>query len=457
MAEGDFLEQLQVAVYARSESFERTELPKLKNDMRIFLSSVASLYNLFVQKGHITEDPYKNETKTNDLMIPDTSAIPENAKADQLGLRLSALSNELDFLCNFYDFSLSGFSQNKIKIILGLIRYIDWMHINTDSQSANTKAFASTLTEARRSMLGDPISAKLLTDSLSSLEKTMPIILNSLKNISDFNRELYKLDVRQSVTSQIPCATAADVKKAMAKEMGGVPFYQELIEEILKEDKVPDLQAKLLKKIMPGSEKDKAPKQAVNLKPVLIDGLNALGSAGTNLSEILVKTKENHDLLQNAVHGFFGKLKKVFAKMSNKDDSNVVYDLEFADPTRGSITKEKLSFRPFMAESEKRTAILTAMAPKGTAEKKLSTMSEKQLIEILQLNIKSVQKLHSTLSGLDEYFKKEVDKADRSHVKGIKPELSALKNALAKAQEKLQDYNAHKEEEEQFKRLGIDV
>ena len=65
--------------------------------------------------------------------------------------------------------------------------------------------------------------------------------------------------------------------------------------------------------------------------------------------------------------------------------------------------------------------------------------------------------MHKTLSGLDDFFKQNVDSSDRSKVRGIKPELSSLKNAFAKGGQKLYDYNAHKEEAEQFKKLGINM
>ena len=102
-------------------------------------------------------------------------------------------------------------------------------------------------------------------------------------------------------------------------------------------------------------------------------------------------------------------------------------------------------------------AILNAIALRGTAVKKLEGMNEEHLIELLQRNMKDVLNLHKTLNGLDDYFKNAADKDTRPKIKGIKPELSALKNTITKANEKLQDYNAQKEEAEQFKNLGINM
>ncbi|GMO27976.1 MAG: hypothetical protein Ta2B_08550 [Termitinemataceae bacterium] len=459
MAEGDFFSQLKVAIEAKQSSFERQFLPRLKTEMRTFQSAVSSIYGLLVQKGHITDDPYKDETKTNDITVPDLSPIPENAKRDQLGLRISALVNEMDFLCNFYDFSMSGFAQEKIKVMLGIIRYIDWVRLSPESPSATTKALATIIGDARRSLTNEPMSAKLMTESLKALEHGTPVIINSLKQVSDFNRELYKFDVREKIIPKLSPAESnpTTIKKKMSQDMPKVPFYQELIEEILREDKSADLQGKLLKRLAVDDGRPTGAKAPVSFKPILIGGLNAIGSAGTNLNEILSKAIENHEILQSSKKGILQKIKKLLAQMANRDDDTVIYELEYADPTKATIIKEKVNWRLFVAETDKRATVLSAMAASGTAAKKLEGMEEKQLYEILQVNIKNVHKIHATFTGLDEHFKKAANSSCRSKIKGIKPELSALKNAQVKANQKLMDYNAQKEEEEQFKRLGINA
>jgi hypothetical protein len=82
-------------------------------------------------------------------------------------------------------------------------------------------------------------------------------------------------------------------------------------------------------------------------------------------------------------------------------------------------------------------------------------MTEEQIIGYLEKNINEVQGLHKTLGALDDFFKTNVVAEDRDKVKGIKPELSALKNTFVKANQIKFDYSAQKEEEEQMKRLGL--
>ena len=58
---------------------------------------------------------------------------------------------------------------------------------------------------------------------------------------------------------------------------------------------------------------------------------------------------------------------------------------------------------------------------------------------------------------MDEFFKANVVQEDRDKIKGIKPELSALKNTYVKANQMRYEYSAQKESEEQMKRLGVNM
>ncbi|GHV82874.1 hypothetical protein AGMMS50212_02140 [Spirochaetia bacterium] len=462
MADGDFLAKLKEALDARRNWFEVSEFPKMKEECRNFHTAISAIYGNLTKKGFIAEDPYKNDNKISDIDVPDSSPMSESNRRDQIGLRLAALDNQFDFFVNFYPFAVENFTQPKIKIILGLIKYIDWVHLSPDGGNANTQAISTIITDVRRQGAGDPLSAKVLSDALFTLSKTTASISNYLKQLSDFNRELYKFDLRMNVTSSMSVqeANAANIKKKMSQTMPGESFYPELAEEVIKEDFSGDsknLQEKLLKKLAVEGAKPKTATQKVSLKPILIEGLNAIGSSGTNISEIMEKVKENHELMQNQRNSFWAKLKRAFAQITNAEPEPVIYELEYTDPNKNTPVKDKVNFNTFSSEVDKKTAILAAMAPKGGAAKKLESMEEKQLVELLQRNIKDVQSFHKTLNNLDEYFKNEIKKEDRVKVRGIKPELSALKNAITKANQKLYDYHAIKEEEEQFKRLGIDT
>jgi hypothetical protein len=68
-----------------------------------------------------------------------------------------------------------------------------------------------------------------------------------------------------------------------------------------------------------------------------------------------------------------------------------------------------------------------------------------------------LQNLHRTFAALDEYYKSSLPKSERGKIKGIKPELSTVKNCTIRANSLRHDYSAQKEEEEQLKRLGVNA
>jgi hypothetical protein len=104
---------------------------------------------------------------------------------------------------------------------------------------------------------------------------------------------------------------------------------------------------------------------------------------------------------------------------------------------------------------DRKCRIFTTLGAKASAAARTDSLNETQLLGYLEKNIRELQSLHKTLGALDDFFKTAVDQEDRDKVRGIKPELATIKNAVIKANQKRHEYSAQKEEEEQLKRLGI--
>ncbi|MDR1256362.1 MAG: hypothetical protein LBJ86_01285 [Spirochaetaceae bacterium] len=459
MMDNSFLSQLKEALDSYRDYLARTELPALKESFRVFQREVSALYSLLAKKGYIIEDPYKNETKTGDLKLPPSGNFNDMNKRDQLGLRLSMLDNELDYLVNFHEFSIEDFHQEKIKVMAGLVKYVDWLRLTSADANVTTQAVCEAINGIRQGA-NDPIAYKMLSDSLAALSGCTNTIMAALKLLSDFNREQYKYNIRIKITSSMSAdeATLPNIKKKFAGIKTKSPFYPDLVEEVVKEDYSKDsnlLQGSVLQRLAAVKEERKPQKEPVSFRPMLIDGLNIIGAAGINLSEMIGKINENHYLLEKQNNGIWAKIKRLIASAANRDTDAVVYELEYNDPVKGSVVHEKLNYKNFCASAEKKLTILGAIAARGSAAKKLEGMNEEQLTELLQRNIKDLLGFHKTLGVLDEYFKAASGKANRSRIRGIKPELSALKNTVTKASDRLRDYKIQKEEEAQFKKLGI--
>jgi len=239
--------------------------------------------------------------------------------------------------------------------------------------------------------------------------------------------------------------------------MPGQPFYRELIEEIVKEDCTssgPDLRDTVLNTLKVADDKPKAVKAAVNYKNILLDGILVIGSAGNTLNEIFVKFDENHAVLENRKKGLIHTIKELIRQITKAEPEEVFYTIEYMEPTKSVPTKEKIPFFQYKDDLEKKIRILNSFV-RGPAYQKLANMPEDQIVGHLERNIKDVQNLHKNLSAFDDLFKANVPAEERSKIKGVKPELSALKNSFVKANQLLYEYNSMKEEDEQMKRLGF--
>jgi hypothetical protein len=465
MENNSWLPTLQKALDQRFTWLTTSEAPKLHNSLRQFYSAYSALYNILLTKGLVKPDPYKNESRVTELAMPDIGAFNEAHKHDQFSLRLANFDNQLDYIVNFYTLSVDTLTQDKIKILLAVIKFIDWLRMTPDSTSPNTQVMASIIATERQRPTFDPLSAKNFGESLKKLEVMTKEIAAILKEFSDYNREFYKAEVREQLLSKMPRSemTVSAIKKKFAVVLKGRPFYVELIEEILNEDFSPDsakLQIKILKSLATeaAAEEKKAPKKPESFKPYLIEGLNAIGSTGVTLGEILPKLELNHKLYQNKKKSLREKIKEILASIVNKEADPVVYSGESIDPNKkDGIVKESIAYNQFLVEFEKKSKILKALVAQGPAASKLEAMEEPQLVELLERNIRDMQIYHRQLAFLDEFFKSGVDKEDKARVKGIKPDLSTIKNAVSKAAGKKLDYLAAKEEAAQFKKLGISL
>ncbi|MDR2069464.1 MAG: hypothetical protein LBP71_06305 [Spirochaetaceae bacterium] len=442
---------------ARRSWLESTELVKLKEEFRSFHTAYLGLYNLFLKKGLIHEDPYKHEAKIGEIQIPETGAFVEAKRTEQLSIRLSNFDNQLDFLVNFYQFSVDFLTLDRIKKILALVKYIDWVHLNTDSSSANTRAVTEFINQLKPG--GDPLSVTLINECLGDLRKATEHILSILKEITEFQREDYKLSIRLNITAGLSLdqtTAASQIRKKFAAAMPGHPFYPDLIEELVKEDyskEGPALQAKVLQSLQTADSKPKVVKAPVSFKNFIIEGLMAIGSVGATLSEITLKFEENGNLLQNRRKNLWEKIRQIVKQMLHKEPDPIIYEVEYLDSVKGVNVKEKVNYNNFRADMERKARSLAGITRSGWT--KLETLQDEQLITLLEKSIRDVQSLHKTLSALDDFFKLVIDKEDREKVKGIKPELATMKNAIIKANQKRHEYGAQKEEEEQLKRLGL--
>ncbi|MDR0476208.1 MAG: hypothetical protein LBH43_21400 [Treponema sp.] len=456
----DYIGNLSAALDAKKDWLEKSEMVTLKEELRVYQTSFLSLYSIFLKKMLVKEDPYKQEAKIGEIEVPDTSPFSEATSSDQLSIRLSNFDNQMDFLVNYYQFNLDFLNLERIKRILGLVRYIDWIHLSPDSQYANTRAIADITNQSKTGL--DPIALSVINESLSKLSKSTNAVFGILRNLTAYYKESYKLNVRNLVTKDMSAseATVVNIRKKFSTALPGNPFYAEFIEELIKEDYSgpgPEIRDNILRSLAVVEEKPKVVKRVISYKNFLIDGLRVIGSVAATLGEIIVKIDENDNTLANQKKSFWERVKVVLRQMMHNEAEDHVFILQFMDPDKAVPVRQQLYYNQFRSDIERKMRTFLNMGAQGSLSSKFESMSEEQLVALLERSVRDTQNLHRILTAVDDYFKSAVPKELREKIKGIRPELATIKNAFVKANQMRYEYSAHKEEEEQMQRLGLNL
>ncbi|GAB1482134.1 hypothetical protein MASR2M78_09490 [Treponema sp.] len=447
---------LSEALDKRHTYLNQTQMPKLKEEFRIFQSAFTGFYTVLLKKGVLHEDPYKNDVKISEIEVPAERPFSESEKIDEMSIRLSNFESQIDFLVNFYQYSVDFFTLERIKRVMALIKYFQWTQLSPNSQYTNTRTLSEVIAILKSG--NDPLSIGLIADSLQHLDRSSKSVFKLLKEISDYHRENYKLELRVRFLDALrfdahTVLARKDesiklIKRKFAEAMGDRPFYPELIEEILMEDYSGEgnsLREDLLKRLAFVQEKPKEEKQTISFRSILIDGLRSLGSLSYMLDDVIRKLNENSDLLESSKNGFFDKVRRLIRQMMNKADEERFYELEYVDTILGTKKRVSVNFVSFKNELERKSKFLAAISNKNTTSfKRLETATEEQIVSVLTKNLEEMQSLHKTMSAFDVFFKTEAGRAEIDKIAGIKPELSSIKNGIIKANQKRHEYTAQK-------------
>jgi len=452
MAENnDYQKNLAGVLAARADWLERSELPLLKEEIGCYHSGFASLYNLYLKKGLLHEDPYKEEAKIVELEVPSSGSFSESEKMEQLSQRFANYDNQLRFLVNFCQFNAEFLNMERIKRILGLINYVDWLNLTTESPNQITRAAAVMTNQIKTG--ADTLIMIIISESLAILSKSYAPIIGCLKVLTDYQREAYKADLRDAITglSANDASNISLIRDKFTQARPEVPFYQDLAEEVIKEDysnEGPQLREAVLKKLQADDNKPREVKLQVSTKRILLEGIQGLGGTAGTFTDVLGKIDENHAILQSSQQGLLQKFRKLMQELMHilfhKEPDPVIYHLKYIDPVKNHHVREKLNYGCFRGDMEQRIRSLTPIASMDAVVSRLNSLQEEQLVDFLERNIREVQALHKTLNALDDFFKTAVDGMDRDRVRGIKPELATIKNAILRASSKRHEYSAQK-------------
>ncbi len=447
--------------------YDNVEMTRLLSEYRNFHAHVENLLTTLLNKGSISNDPYKHDKKISDIEIPEETFFNESERNVVIGTRLSDFESILDFLCNYFKFSVATFTVDRIKKLIALNNVFQWNALVTNSTKPNSRGLADCLVSIRQGT--DTLTISVINDSISNAAKCVGIINTILKDITDFQREVYKIEVRKTVfehpsfrSENLGTSITSymqQIKKVFPAVMGKQPFYTELIEEILNEDFGADkderrksLLAKLEVKKVESIKKEKA----IDTKEILMDSVRILAGIVPQLEQILVKLEENKKVLDSEQTSMWIKFTAIVRKAFNRPPVPVFYRLTIVDVLTKSQRTEIIEYDKFSSELQKRIRYYMSFSLKKTpGYQKIEALSDEKIVEFLITQLSECQKLMILLNAVDDYFKTTASPANHPKIRGIKMEMTAIKNTLVKTNQRKAEYSTIVEEQEQMKKLGI--
>lgn len=463
----NFTNTLLPALDAKTQWYDTEELPRLLEGYRLLHTCVKTLFDFLVKKSLITPDPYKLDKKFSDIQAPEGGQFIESEKSVIMGQRFSDYEGTLDFLCNYYKFSVNHITLGNLKRLVDLSNAFLWNSFSVNSNKTNTRILSGLIADARQN--SDALTSSMMNDSLTKASKAMNDINSILKEYADFQREFYKGQIRRKVFStpgfdaaaafESPTAEGAMIKKNFAAAMGKIPYYKELVDEIVQEDQSSEreaLQQKVLAKMDIKVRQTVREEVKVDTKAMLMDSAHMLGGLPQTIATIVEKVKANHDVLESENNTLFVRFKKVFMKAFNIAEPPLYYTVIIVEPSTGAKRQERVNYDMFINELEvkgRRYAIFSQK--KSAGYNKIISMEEDKLFDFISAQITDCNKMLVLLNAIDEFFKAAADQANKSRIKGLKIDITSFKNTLVKANSLRVEYAAYIEEAEQMKKLGI--
>jgi hypothetical protein len=250
------------------------------------------------------------------------------------------------------------------------------------------------------------------------------------------------------------------VRSSFATSGMNAPFVPELITEIIEEDVGPESdrnREETLRRIRTRSEsvrkKSRAP---VPPKQVLIDGLRSTAAAARSLEACLERLRDNAQVLSNRKQSLSSRLQHWFQRLMKRQPEAHVYELEFMDETTGTRHRESVNLEEFLEKLHKKARTYGGILSRnGALWSKISKANEDQLYKYMNQELGELQIIHRRAHAFDAFFKTQTTPNEKRKLRGIKIELTSIRNAISKANQLKHDYVRRKEEKEQLKKLGI--
>lgn len=460
-----YTEELSNAINEAREILEKDFLPKMKDEYSLQATTMHGMLALLITKRMIYSDRYSYDDNVASIDLANTNPFPDNERASVLGERLTHYVHSLDFIVNHFEFTVKFLSHKKIATLQNLTKVFVWEEFNEKGPSPNTAALASIIKKSNSSI--DKFTSDVLRNSLDQMAKSAISIKSTLLKLAIYQKESYKLFIRKSVVAEIPEKSLSftndpksiflAIKKVFAEMFSKKPFFQDLIMEVIKEDYTSEgdkLKNSTLDTLNFLNENKKNLKQIDNSR-FLISGLKILANSAPQFSTVLERISFNEELIKNETSSFFTKFLDLLRKAFNIKVAEKEITVLIDDPITQSRKKETINLSSFKAAiSNKISLFNTIIHPSFQSNIQVEQISEEKLFQDLAQYIFECNSLLDKMSGLDTYYK-SVKPELRKKIKGIKVEITTIKNSIINAMQYKAEYISRVEATKQLKVMGI--
>ena len=403
-----FQGELAAALEKKASILATDVLPMIKESFKLYHSLFSNLHNILYRKSLIQEDPYQYNSKMSELVLPSRGPIADSERKEVLSRRLSELLGQLELLNGTYQFSLEFLNLERLKLLDGLVLFIDWSNLMTSSPDANTSVLAETL--GRIKLGADKVSAGIVSDTSAQLAALARKVVAGLREVSAWQREAYKLELRRCLQrlgpelARILKAGPAEVlpraQRACRQLEPERPFYAELASEALAEDhsdEGPRLRAEALARLAVAQREAAAPAPPpVDYRVLLLEAVRLM--LPLHLGEALARLEANREQQDGRRRGWWGRLRALFGL---RRDPSAVLEIRQFDNTTGVARPTRVNFPQFADRVRRKKSLLEALASStSSASVRLRAASEPGIYEFLNKNLAELHGMYRVMEGL---------------------------------------------------------
>jgi hypothetical protein len=438
--------------------------------VRTYQQRYQALFELFLRKGMIREDPYEYGRKANDVGAPSDEPFLETEKRDQVSWRLDSLRKHLETVSTGWKLDVIGLDLGQLKRLSALVRYLPWAGLSEQSQSPTAKAVAQFVHSIR--MGTDRVTAVVVKDAVNRLAQTQRELAVLVSEFASYQRERWKAELRGKALPKVPLDrqkpeakredTLRALRHAVAESMPGSPFYPELAGEILDEESAPqaeELRARLLDGLArteepaPAAAPKRAPPQPD--RNALLDAVRLLSRAEGEMQSALATLTVNAQRLAGPTRGLSGFLHRLLAALAGRHEKERTVEVEYVE--QDGTRHETVVLAPFLESVKRKVDLMGSLGDEaGQAFTRLAAAADDQLLEFVERQLSDLMVMHRRMGGVNARLQAATPpgrSADRrGEAKGIRLELSAVKNFLVKANQKKHEYTTRLEELQQYQR-----